>query len=126
MAASASRASDLRFRVRFDKQDFDQAAAGGGALGKWKAQFTRWAMIKPMQGSEPVVAQRLTGKQPVLITVRYDENTVLIDPSWRAVEVRNDNPVRYYALKTAEDMDRKRQFITLLAIAGDADGGDNA
>lgn len=122
--AGPNGAGDLKWRVRFDKQDFDANAAGGGALGAWKTQFTRWASIKPMQGSEPVIAERLTGRQPVLITVRRDSQTVGIDSSWRAVEVVADNPVRYYALKTAEDMTRDRRFITLLGVIGEADGGD--
>lgn len=114
------KASDLRFRVRFDRQVSTDDPAGG-TLTSWQEQFSRRADIKPMRGSEPVIAQRLTGVQPVLIIVRSDSQTRSINTSWRAVELLNDQPVRYYALKTAEDMERSRQFITMLAEAGSAD-----
>jgi SPP1 family predicted phage head-tail adaptor len=113
--------SDLKFRVRFDMQPFEAGNPSGGVLGNWKEQFTRWAHIGPMQGRETVMAQRLVGIQPTLIVVRYDVQTVHITPAWRAVEVRGDRPVKYYALKTAEDMERERRFITMLAVAGDPD-----
>lgn len=119
-------AGDLRFRVRFDKWVAIGDDPGGGSKMGWQGQFTRSADIKPMKGGEGVVAARLSGTQPVLIIVRFDSQTCTIDPSWRAVEVRNTIPVRFYALKTAEDMERRRMFITMTAVAGDADGGDGS
>jgi SPP1 family predicted phage head-tail adaptor len=118
-------ASDLRFKVRFDRQ-VETSDPAGGILTAWQTQFTRRADIKPMRGSEPVIAQRLTGVQPVLIIVRSDSLTRTIESSWRAVEMVDDQPVRYFALKTAEDMERERQFITMVAEAGTADGGTQA
>lgn len=116
---------DLKWRVRFDKQVAVGGDPYGGSLNnEWVEQFSRAAEITPLKGSEPVIAQRLTGSQPALIKVRFDSMTRTIDPSWRAVEMLNGTPVRYYALKTAEDMERQRQFITMMAVAGDADGGD--
>jgi SPP1 family predicted phage head-tail adaptor len=119
MAVPAN-SGDLRFRVRFDKQT-ETADPYGGTVSAWTEQFTRWADIRPMKGGEGVQAQRLVGTQPVLILVRYDSETKTIDPSWRAVEMLNDEPIRYYGLKTAEDMERQRQFITMIAEAGAAD-----
>lgn len=118
------KASDLRFRVRFDRQVGTEDPAGG-TLTSWQEQFSRRADIKPMRGSEPVIAQRLTGIQPVIIIVRSDSQTRRIDTAWRAVEMVNDEPVRFYALKTVEDMERRREFITMVAEAGSADGGTN-
>lgn len=117
-----SSAGSLRFRVRFDKQ-VEVEDPAGGTVSSWQEQFTRWADIRPMKGSEPVIAQRLTGIQPVLIIVRSDSETRQITPAWRAVELLNNVPVRYYALKTAEDMERRKQYITMVAEAGTADGG---
>jgi len=112
---------EFKFRIRFDKQETDQSDPAGGSLANWKEQFTRWARIEPLQGSEPVIAQRLQGTQPVLIMVRYDSDTMKIDPSWRAVEMRDGHAFKYYALKTAEDMERERYYITMMAVAGVAD-----
>lgn len=112
---------ELRFRVRFDKEVDSTTDPAGGSLTGWKEQFTRWASIQPLQGGEPVIGQRLTGTQPVIIMVRYDSDTVKIDSSWRAVEMLNGREVKFYALKTVEDMDRERHFITMMAVAGLAD-----
>lgn len=111
---------DLRFRVRFDKQT-EVSDPYGSTVSEWTEQFTRWADIRPMKGGEGIQAQRLVGTQPVLILVRYDNLTKTIDTSWRAVEMLNGSPVRFYGLKTAEDMERDRKFITMIAEAGAAD-----
>lgn len=119
-------AGDLRWRVRFDKQSTGEDPYGGTVSG-WEEQFSRSAEIIPMKGGEPVMAQRLTGTQPVLIKVRFDSMTRTIEPSWRAVEMLNGTPVRYYAIKSPpEDMERERQYITMVAVSGEPDGGDGA
>lgn len=111
---------ELKFRVRFDKKVAADDPAGG-TMGDWTPQFTRFAAIAPNIGGEQVMAQRLTAKQPVNIFVRYDSQTLLIDPTWRAVEMRDDTEFCVYALKTAEDMERNKMYITLLGVAGEAD-----
>jgi SPP1 family predicted phage head-tail adaptor len=115
----AGYAGDLRFRMRFDKQTVDNVD-GGGSLSAWTEQFTRWADVRPMRGGEGVVQQRLTGKQPVLIVIRYDDLTQMIDTAWRAVELRDGVPIHYYDLKSVADMERQRLYITMLAVEGDA------
>lgn len=116
-------AGDLKWRVRFDKPEVNTDPFGG-SVRAWVAQFDRAAEFKPMKGGEGVHAQRLAGTQPQLLIVRFDSKTRTIDPSWRAVEMLNDVEVKFYALKTAEDMERKREYITMIAIEGVADGGD--
>lgn len=116
-------ANNLRFRVRLEKK-VSVASGYGGATSEWVEQCVRAADIRPMKGGEGVQAQRLVGTQPVLIIVRFDSVTKQIAADWRAVELLNGTPVRYYALKTAEDMERERRFITMVAIAGEPDGGD--
>lgn len=118
-----TKAGDLRFRVRLEKK-VSVASDYGGATSEWVEQCERAADIRPMKGGEGVQAQRLVGTQPVLIIVRFDAVTKQIAADWRAVEILNGSPVRYYALKTAEDMERDRRFITMVAVAGDPDGGD--
>ena len=117
---NAASAGQLRFRVRFDKPVSTEDPAGGSTQA-FVEQFTRWADIRPMRGGEGVQAQRLQGTQPVLIIVRRDSSTTQINETWRAVEMLNGAEVRAYAVKTAEDMERSRTFLTLVAIAGAAD-----
>ena len=123
--AAPTGTGELKFRIRFDKPINDLDAEGGGTVQKWSTEingsFTRWAAIRPLQGREEVMAQRLQGQQPALLFVIYDENTRDIDSSWRAVELLHDNRVKNYAIKTAEDMERERRFITILVVAGAPD-----
>lgn len=122
-------AGDLRFRVRFDRQVLTTDPYGG-STSAWSTtdngSIVRWAKIKPMMGGEGVQAARLQGTQPVLLTVRRDSSTKLIDGSWRAVQMLNGSPVAYFALKTAQDMEMDNSFVTMLAISGAADGGAGA
>lgn len=119
-------AGDLKWKVRFDKI-IEASDPAGGKIQSWSTvgtgSFIRSACIKPQYGSEPVQQQRLNGLQPVLIFVHSDSSTRTIDPSWRAVELLNGVEVAYYAIKTAADMERKRQHITMQAVMGAADGG---
>lgn len=113
-------AANLRFRVRFDKPS-ERDDGYGSTIGQWEPQFSRLCDIRPLKGAESVIAQRLQAIQPVLIIVRRDMDTREIRPSWHAIEILNGAEIRTYAVKTAEDMERAGQFITILAEAGAAD-----
>lgn len=111
-------AGDLRHKVRFEKRA-DVADDGyGNTQGDWQQQFTRRAYIGMTQGGEQVIASRLEGVQPAVVVVRYDSRTATVTPDWRLVEVRGDGTERVYGIRTAEDMDHDRRWITLLCIAG--------
>lgn len=115
---------DFKFNIRFDKQ-IETSDPAGGSTYAWSTSangsITRLCAIQPRMGGEAVTAQRLAGTQPVLIFARSDSQTQTIDTAWRAVELKNGTAVKSYALKTAEDMERTGEFVTMLAIAGAAD-----
>ena len=56
----------------------------GNIVGSWEDQFTVWAGIQFMRGSETVMAARLSARQPAIMTIRnsYQARTIL--PSDRA------------------------------------------
>lgn len=116
-----TQAGNRRFRIRFDKKS-PKSDAGGLTMGDWTEQFSRWAEVRPLRGGENVQASRLEGTQPVLIIVHCDSDTRKITSDWRAVETLAGGQLRFYGLKTAEDMERRGIDITLLAVAGDPDG----
>lgn len=119
---AATTAGRLRFRVRFDCRMRKDGTYGGTETG-WVEQFTRWADIVMLKGTEAVMADRLQGLQPALIIVRRDSETLRVDASWRAVEIRDNTPARCFALKSpGADMEGDRAFITMMAEAGAADG----
>lgn len=81
-------------RVQFQQQGPD---ANGDDLGGWVDVIDRQAKITPLKltnvrGAEPVIAQRLLGEQPVVITVRRDRVTRGIDNTFRAYDLRGVLP----------------------------------
>lgn len=109
-------ASDLDFRIRFQGRGEDD---NGEPLAAWEDRFTRWAKITWLRGSESVMASRLEGRQPVVITVRACSQTRLIDGAWRAVNARNDK--QKFNI-TAASPAKERGFIDILAVMGGATG----
>lgn len=114
------RTGDLKFRVRFDRKDSTEDPAGGIVRG-WVEHCTRQAAIINQRGGEGVQAQRLQGTQPAIIIVRKDSQTAAIQPSMRAVLLRDGSPMAYYDIKTAADMEGERQFISMQAVIGEPD-----
>lgn len=68
---------------------FQQRAddGNGDPLGDWTDVVTRMAKITPNIGGEGVIDQRIEGNQPVVIYIRRDLTTKLIDNSYRAYDV---------------------------------------
>jgi head-tail adaptor len=71
-----------------------------------------------LKGTEKVMDSRLAGVQPFVIRVRYDKETACIENDWRAVDARDERVI--YAIKTAEDMNRRREFIDIICETGTA------
>ncbi|MDB5597381.1 MAG: phage head-tail adaptor [Hyphomicrobiales bacterium] len=108
-------AGNLRDRVRFEARAVVGDDYGNPGAGDFEAQFSRSVEIKPMRGGEDILAARIQGTQPILIRTRYDSQTARITPEWRAIDVRDGT---VYAIRTAVDMDRRHEWIELMAIAG--------
>lgn len=119
--AESMGAGDLLFRVRFDERT-ETEDGYGNTRGEWVPRFTRRADIRPTKGTEAVMAARLDGRQPALIIVRLDSDTKRITTDWRLVELHADGSETPYAIRDARDMERDRQFLTILAEAGVAEG----
>jgi hypothetical protein len=74
---------ELTRPVMFQKRGLD---TNGDPLGDWVDVVGRMAKIAPSIGGEGVVAQRIEGSQPVIVYVRRDLETKLIDNSYRVVD----------------------------------------
>ena len=107
---------DLIERISFQKPGGVDDGYGNEVPGDFAEQFQRCAGFIMKPGSESVLAARLQGQQPVTIIVRFDSQTRTIGTDWRAVDVRTGIA---YAIKAAEDMDRKRQWWTMVCVAGE-------
>ncbi|MFG1432346.1 head-tail adaptor protein [Xanthobacter sp. V2C-8] len=98
------------------------ALHGGDGAGNfeaaWVDQFTVSARVQPRFGGEAVLASRLTGTQPVTITVRRSTSTRRIAADWRAIDAR-DGAV--YALTSpAMDPAEDGAWLEMMATAGRA------
>jgi head-tail adaptor len=111
-------AGSLKHRMRFEQRITRQDDLGN-ARGGFVAQFTAWAGLKPLRGSETVIASRMAGVQPVIITVRDNRMAREINTGWRAVDER-DGVV--YDIQSIADMEDDRKYLTLMAQSGAGQG----
>lgn len=111
-------AGDLRHRIAFDRRAATDDGYGNPVSGPWQEQFVLWARVLPLKGSEAVLAARLEGRQPVVITVRVSSQSRQIGADWRARDV-NSGAV-YAVTAPPANMDERNQFFDILATTGEA------
>lgn len=109
-------AGELREKVTFGERAY-LSDGYGGQIGDFADQFTVAARIRPMKGGEDVLASRLTGIQPVIITVRYSSDTRQIAPDWSARDARTGT---IYAIKSIMNTDERKRYLDILATSGEA------
>ena len=110
-------AGGLRERLRFEKRAAQADDGYGNREGDWECQFDEYARVRPLTGSEPVIAARLTGVQPVRITVRSCYQTRLITSGWRAVDTRDET--RTFAITAPPaNLDEKNRYLDIMAETG--------
>lgn len=82
-----SRAGRMDQMVAFDAPT--QVHNGqGGRINGWTQLCVVAANIRYLRGSEPVIAARLSGKQPVVVTVRKSSLTAQITTAFRMRDTR--------------------------------------
>lgn len=82
----------------------------------WATQFTVWAGLRPRNGGEAVIAGRLQGVQPYVVTMRSSAQTRQISSGWRLIDANDAS--RVFNVRTAADPDGKRQWLELLVEEG--------
>jgi len=108
-------AGNKREILAFDKRG-DMVDTGHGQVpGDWVEQFKTSANMRYLRGSEPVLAQRLTGDQPVVIVVHRFSKTEEVTPAWR---IRNTRNGEIYSIKSQIRGERPTQDIELLCGLG--------
>ena len=91
-------AGSLRHRLTFAQRDTTQDEYGN-MTESWIDRFTVSAAIIPKHGGEQVMAERLAGRQPVVIRVRASPDTNQVTTDWRATDENGHE----YNLPTALD-----------------------
>lgn len=87
----------------------------GNTQGNFVDQFSVAADIAYVRGGEGVIAARLEGHQPVIITIRSSSQTALIKPDWRAVDERDAS--RIFNVRSVQPSSNG-DFTELLCEAG--------
>lgn len=108
----------LRGKVHCQKKgpatdEFGNPVPAGTA---WQTQFSARAGFRPRNGGESVIAGRLQGVQPYIVTVRQSSRTRLITTGWRLVDAHNPN--RTFNVRTVVDPDGKRAWLEMLVEEG--------
>lgn len=109
-------AGDLKERWTFQQRAED---GNGDRRGKWEEGFTVWTAVTWLIGTEAVMQDRLTGVQPVVLSVRASSMTRQITPAWRALDSRQAGRE---ANITGVVPSRTPGFIDILAVIGKAQG----
>jgi SPP1 family predicted phage head-tail adaptor len=78
-------------------------------------QFLAKGRVRPLKGSEQVIAARLTGVQPVIITIRSCAAARAVTAGWR---VENDRTGVIYNIRSLANFDEKNREIDFLAETG--------
>lgn len=115
-------AGDLRERVDFQERAAEDDEKGNPESGEWVSRFERAARIRPVIGSseapggrEAVLADRLTGVQPYVITVRWSKDVAKVQSDWRIKDVRSGT---IYAVRTVANLDERKKFVDFLCETG--------
>lgn len=105
----------LHFQSRSAVDDgWGNNSAGHGAFA---TQFTRFAALRPRVGGEAVTAARLDGRQPYVVRVRRDAQTLSATTAWRLVDENNAARV-FNIISPPADPDGKREWLEFLAEEG--------
>ncbi len=107
-------AGKLRELLAFEQLGRSDDGYGNLEADGWEEVFRAAADVLPLRGGETVIAARLQGTQPVLITVRSCASTRAVTPDWRARDVRTG---LVYNIRTNPQSVRK-DYQEMIAEAG--------
>ena len=110
----------LRERVAFQRR-----AGGSDGAGNTVAAFdaaapicTVSARLRPINGREEVLAQKLQGTLSFELIVRYCAATSSVTPSCRAVNARTGDT---YDIRTIQNPDERKQYLSMIVTRGVGD-----
>lgn len=107
---------DWDYRVTFSQRGTMPPDDYGNVEEGFVDQFTVWAKLLPLRGGEQVMAARLEGRQPWIITVRRTPETRQITTDWRVVNV--DDATQVFNVRSVTPNMTDRDIIDLLVEEG--------
>lgn len=107
------RAGELR--ERFEFQERERVKDGyGNEEGAWRPRFERAGRRQMLRGGEQVMASRLEGRAPAVITVRACSQTRRATTDWRLRDVRSEELWNIRSISMSE----KRDYLDILVEKG--------
>lgn len=109
-------AGSIRELLAFDKR-VNVDDGHGNTTADFAEVFRAAGAFLALKGSESVMAARLEGRQPYIVTVRHSAATAAVTTDWRIRDVRSGAA---YAITAATPRARK-DYIDMICTAGVAD-----
>jgi head-tail adaptor len=106
-------AGQLRQKVTFQRREMIDDGAGN-VEGIWQTEFLAFADFKFLRGGEQVMAGRLAGKQPAIITIRSSVSSRVVDTAWRIIDAGDEA----WNIRAITDPTGKRAWLEILAEKG--------
>lgn len=100
----------LYHKVAFDAPT-ETTNGYGGVVKGWEEATQARAEIQFLRGGEIVQAARLQGRQPVVVRVRYNNTTAMIETSWRMRDLRTSIVYNIRSILRTDD----RQWLEITA-----------
>lgn len=75
-------AGQLNKRVAFFSPVETLRSPTGGSKAGWNEEFSAWASVRFLRGGEQVMASRMQGKRPAIITVRKRSEVEQVSLDW--------------------------------------------
>jgi SPP1 family predicted phage head-tail adaptor len=105
---------ELRSRIALQVRSNHDDGYGNEVTGPFETQAEVWAKFHFLRGGEEVMAGRLAGKQPAIITVRQSAATRAITTAWRILTKDGEA----WNIRAITDPDNKRAWFEILAEKG--------
>lgn len=111
-------AAKLHERVVFD-MPISTPDGSGGTESSWSDEGSGsvicWANFRYLRGGETVQAARLSGIQPVIVTIRTSTQARLITAAWRMRDLRTS---KIYNVRTDPVLTDDRAMLEILCESG--------
>lgn len=111
------KAGQLKERFAFDKRN-DVTDGYGNMQAEWIEHHRCSARRQMLRGGENVIAARMQGTQPAVITIRSCVKAKEITTDWRARDVRTGETFNVRTVSPSED----RSYIDILCESGVSHG----
>lgn len=95
----------------------------GNFVDGFEPQFTVAASVLPLRGGEDVMASRLQGVQPAIVTIRNSTQARRITSAWRSVDPRagmneHGKPNLVFQVKEPPRVSDDRSMLEMLVTSG--------